>query len=274
RPGMAQPTGLIRAKNIILDRRESLTFCPVYKSASTSWSINLMQLRGVWEEGVLVQPRMHDTFAWIANSAAPIVTQNTTRFMIVRHPFERLLSCYRDKFEGAKKDYYYVKYGQKMVRMYRNVYVTREEKEAMLNEIEHLVVSHKKLYLPNNPYASPPGPTFSEFVSYITTVRHDDEHWRPMHQHCSPCNINYNFIIRFENLQTESYNFIEYLNRTEQIKPRWDNPTKGGVTTTAVACSYFSQLTSEMVDKLVDKYRKDFELFQYSPSDYMKCSQH
>ena len=39
--------------------------------------------------------------------------------MVVRNPLERLLSCYRDKFENANKDYYYIRYGERMVRTFR-----------------------------------------------------------------------------------------------------------------------------------------------------------
>ena len=47
------------------------------------------------------------------------LSRNTLKFLVVRHPLERLLSCYRDKYEGAKKSYYYQLYGEKMVRMFR-----------------------------------------------------------------------------------------------------------------------------------------------------------
>ena len=45
-------------------------------------------------------------------------------FIIVRHPFERLVSAYRDKLERkhAKNyltDFYYTSYGRKIVQKYR-----------------------------------------------------------------------------------------------------------------------------------------------------------
>ena len=36
-------------------------------------------------------------------------------------------------------------------------------------------------------------------------------------------------------------------------------------------CSYFSQLSTLLKKKLVEKYRIDFELFGYTPTEYMKC---
>ena len=55
--------------------------------------------------------------------------------MVVRHPLERLLSCYRDKFEKANKDYYYTRYGEKMVKSFRDVPkgISREEVSIIEN---------------------------------------------------------------------------------------------------------------------------------------------
>lgn len=39
-------------------------------------------------------------------------------FLIVRHPLERLLSAYRDKFERANR-HFYEAYGKEIVRRYR-----------------------------------------------------------------------------------------------------------------------------------------------------------
>ena len=50
---------------------------------------------------------------------------NETSFIVVRHPFERLVSAYRDKLERthAKNyltDWYFKQYGQKIVKKYRS----------------------------------------------------------------------------------------------------------------------------------------------------------
>jgi hypothetical protein len=54
---------------------------------------------------------------------------NLTSFLMVRHPFKRLVSAYRDKLERThitvndvedpKSDFYYKRYGKKIVAQFR-----------------------------------------------------------------------------------------------------------------------------------------------------------
>ena len=48
----------------------------------------------------------------------------------------------------------------------------------------------------NNPYASPVGPTFEEFLKHITTANYNDEHWVPYYKHCALCHMEYDFILK------------------------------------------------------------------------------
>ena len=47
------------------------------------------------------------------------ITRNMTQFVIIRHPFERLVSGYKDKIENATKLYYFKIYGKNVIRKYR-----------------------------------------------------------------------------------------------------------------------------------------------------------
>ena len=106
-----------------------------------------------------------------------------TSIIFVRHPFERLLSAFRDKLEDPSvkgrrpNDYYYNKHGRKIVMHYRR----------------------KKVRGPNWKY-----PRFAEFVDYVLgkDVRLDDEHWSPYYRDCTPCHINFTFIGQYLFLDT------------------------------------------------------------------------
>ena len=90
--------------------------------------------------------------------------------MVARHPFERILSAYRDKLEDLSRDiearegYYYTMYGKHIVAEYR------DPKANMTGVLE---------------------PSWREFVTYLlnTPATKYDEHWMPMWMLCSPCII-------------------------------------------------------------------------------------
>nr|XP_045620422.1 uncharacterized protein LOC123771744 [Procambarus clarkii]XP_045620423.1 uncharacterized protein LOC123771744 [Procambarus clarkii] len=271
------PRDFLGARDIIFDSTNHLAFCPVYKAASTSWSITLLEIGGYWKENVKgnsLQLFLKQVYPRISNLAASSITAHATRFMVVRHPFERLLSCYRNKFQGASKSYYYLNYGEKMVRRYRKFpsHLSIKQIALLQEQVRSKVSREVPVILPYNPFAAPLGPTFSEFVQFILDAKYDDEHWRTYEAHCSPCLIPFDFILRFESLPEEGKLFIEYLNRTAQVRPRWDNPTQG-TTTGEVACSYYSQLSLPHMRKLYAKYKKDFDLYEYSPDKYFSCTE-
>ena len=93
--------------------------------------------------------------------------------MVVRHPFERILSAYRDKLEDLSRDiearegYYYTMYGKHIVAEYRD-----KTDKNLTGVIE---------------------PTWREFVTYLlnTPVTKFDEHWMPIWMLCSPCIIRF-----------------------------------------------------------------------------------
>ena len=94
------------------------------------------------------------------------------RFMVARHPFERILSAYRDKLEDLSRDiearegYYYTMYGKHIVAEYRET----RDRANMTGVLE---------------------PSWREFVTYLlnTPATKYDEHWMPMWMLCSPCII-------------------------------------------------------------------------------------
>ena len=75
------------------------------------------------------------SLVFACNIAYPQVTKDSTRFLVTRHPFARLLSCYRDKFEEARKDYYYLRYGEKMIKKFRKLNQVQDPKKVSFIEM-------------------------------------------------------------------------------------------------------------------------------------------
>ena len=81
---------------------------------------------------------------------------------------------------------------------------------------------------------------------------------------------------RFENVEEETKLFIDYLDQSEQLKLPFSNPTIEKrdklKLSKDVTCRYFKQLTTDLIEKLQDKYYEDFLLYDYKPDSYYSCA--
>ena len=120
-------------------------------------------------------------------------TQNPVSFLIVRHPYERLLSAYRDKFEN-KKRFYHKKYGRFMVRQYRKRGIRRFGRAfyKLNKKNDNQVPPHMRAAKWNK---NDPPPTFWEFVKTIIDYKLYNEHWAPASFLCSPCKVGFYHIL-------------------------------------------------------------------------------
>merc|ERR1719483_1614620 len=140
-------------KSLMYQKPWHLLYCWVQKVASSSWSRVFYQLAGIQ----VPASRLHEATQQFSPSHTdlPIALANSLVFTVVRHPFERLVSAYRDKFELAKKSaYVYTMYAPKI-----------------LKNSKHRLTS--------------PRPTFLQFVDYLieTPVSEYNDHWIPYWLH-------------------------------------------------------------------------------------------
>ena len=164
-------------------------------------------------------------------------------FTIVRHPLERLVSAYRDKFQFAKKyAYIYNNYaGQVMNTTSAGSRTSRR-------------------------------PSFSDFVNYLlrTPVDQYNDHWVPYWLHCHLCEIEYDVIAKMETI-TEDTDFIATRSglTNYNISLPWANKRRSKDDLTS---EYINQLSSSQVEKLYEIYQPDFEMFDYKVGKFLKSS--
>lgn len=165
-----------------------------------------------------------------------------TKFLFVRHPFERFLSAYLDKF---------VKVNLQAIRFYRPQYgrdiITDYRPGA---SIESLVRAHDV--------------AFPEFAQYVidSRVAGDwlDDHWRPIEDLCFPCTINFDVIGKYESLVED----VWYVMEKTRLGHQFRFPSSSGMNKSQLLLDkYMSLLSSDQIMQLFQVYKNDFKLFEY-----------
>ena len=110
-------------------------------------------------------------------------------------------------------------------------------------------------------------PTFREFVEFIVElpITEYDYHWIPVYLLCMPCHFKYNIMARVDNLNRDSEEVLKAINLSATL-PR-KHVTQGNTTDNTVA-NYYSTIPSDLLDKLVNIYKFDILLFNYSMEGY------
>ena len=171
---------------------------------------------------------------------ADLKTLQYFNFIIVRHPLERLVSGYRNKIEKPSTPWFQEKYGSQMLRLSRKT----------LSEAE---------------YRAGKGVTFHEFIDYIlkTETNEINEHFAGMQELCHICNIKYDFIADMSTLYDDSDTILKLIGWYDRHKfPRnsKDSYKKGAVD---IAPEYINRLSDDVLSKLYEKFKDDFEAFGY-----------
>jgi len=243
-------------KNIVRIPSLRLDWCLVPKVASTSISQLLLRhlpkTRDSQSEPLFIQKEVWERagrLTWQQYTQAV----HFTRFLIVRHPFARIASAYRNKLEDRSRShdgtYFYNTYSAQIIRFARGGF------------------NH-----------SAPEPSFEEFIDFLlsTSIQDDDEHWQPVALRCRMCEIAYTHIISYENLSTEWRVFLESSNLPLDHQLPWSNKGLEGSSNTPLdhlgqsgaLRQYFNQISTEKLKKLAARYEADFKMFGYTIDEF------
>lgn len=163
-------------------------------------------------------------------------------FFFVREPFERLLSAYRDKFVGKTTHFY--------------------------QEVEKNIVREVRGDAPRMEESTGGRPSFDDFTSYIDRLSNSslwDMHWRPSHQTCYPCAVNYDYVGYFDTIKEDADYILKKLGLDKEVEfPSF----KSG--TSKLLEAHYSQIPLDRIIRLAEIYREDFEMFGFNYPDSIK----
>ncbi|KAK3891853.1 hypothetical protein Pcinc_004271 [Petrolisthes cinctipes] len=262
-------------------RSPPLVYCPLYKAGSTTWMTYFLRLKHInennpelaskpkkFQERVKYMPRyggghkrvFEEYYPPRKNKNRRSVFESSLRFLVVRHPFTRLLSAYRDKIARPNpKPFapFFQDLQEAIVSKYRTP--EREMQEDSSNSSQ---------------------PTFSEFVDFIIDSTKDLKTpkdwqvnvmcWLPYWVQCGVCSSDYQVVIKLETMQTD-VQFLAYAAGLKEIQNiyEWRNVGGESSSSSSVSSKYYSTLSRSQVQELYEIFRLDFELFGYSVDEFL-----
>ena len=285
----------------------NMSWCPVFKAASTNWKqfFCKIYLPDVYEEwkvktdedpycplGKLLDfslKKQKINFKELSshdpNFDGPAALRNvkdgiskSVTFLTVRHPYERLVSMYTNKFKDCISRMFSIPDGAmvKILQIYRKTdeKLTPDEKARLIEaaRIECRKPLDQRKIDKNNPYMNPMGATFKEVIQFIISNFkngvYPDFHWVQVTKSCDVCSKNYQVIEKFETLERDHYFLLKKLGqegRYPEIAGSHGNPSVKGNNPHDLVVQYFSQLDEYVLWDLQTVYKDDFAAFGYTP---------
>lgn len=252
-----------------------LSWCPVYKAASSTtiahfcreFNSDLSKCQGHTTAAVFRKLPF-----WRTGS------RDATHFMIVREPFHRMLSAYRDKVENFAQ---YKDNRDAFIKMM----VSHRSLSKSFNKLSITMRFYYAKYaidwfgssmtMPKpdssrNPYLDPPYPTFTEYVAALMALEWRNEHLSPASSYCGPCGARkYHYLIKQETYSCEMDSMLRLTTGTGMLDEKFsaDNVHSGPSTDETQFLSYFAVLSDSLLDSVLDYYRNDCDMFEYGCED-------
>lgn len=226
-----------------INKRHNLIWCNVFKSGSSSLLYLFNKMAGYSDQTLKLKRMPPLTLArqkYPRPSKQELLDalrqKGAIAFLVARHPFQRLISGYRDKIVGALSGSLHHKLNRHILIKYRKLSpkdlqlpVRRMDRHQQRRR--QLVASRLNGKVPTDfQPVKKLVPTFKEFVSFILDeVREGHEldmHWTPVYSFCNPCQVDFSHLVKFETFDQDSNDIVRAANLHTCRRPRANCPTK------------------------------------------------
>ena len=158
------------------------------------------------------------------------------KFTIVREPFGRLLSAYRNKIERVQNNGF-GRMSKSMSIKYRSNRKDKTQRPA----------------------------TFEEFLKFYTNPKEkQNAHWETFRKLVQPCKYQYDYILKLEDIELESNWLFRHFNLNMTYPkghPKHD--------THSLILSYVKDLEKSLLKRVYGKLKDDYRLFNYPVPSFL-----
>ena len=260
------------------DSYESI-YCDVPKASSRVWVRKYAQMHNItrqWDPEPPPGERKIFSVGYhmIPHSMTAKRIQTYTKTLVTRHPFNRLISGFNDKFsnhplyvDGLSKEIIKKLYltdlpaNESVFISLINTkysYMNTDNKMNILFQYMRLENSHLKLI------------TLMEFLLYLIVTWEEegnalsfDPHWRPITEHCLPCSFTYDILIEHDKIAEESQMVLDYLQKKNNLHSIEKFNSFDPQTSANVCNKAFKEVPISIRKQIFEIYKHDFALFGY-----------
>lgn len=181
------------------------------------------------------------------------VVENFTKMIVVRHPFERLVSFYKMAFCNRTFENQVI--GNWAIKKYGELFYELKKMNATYSNNSHFKIL-----------------TFKEFIDLVIAhhelvlkgrlkIQKYDSHFVPITRMCYPCLTKFDIIAKVETLDADLTMLFKLLDFRVNIS----YPDVYKRSSKHFYLAMMNSLTSQQVKALKHIYKSDFELFGYTP---------
>lgn len=192
------------AAHVIVSEHGRFMYCPVPKAANSNWKYLVRKFEGMEDYADLSKAHIpaRSGLRYLSDYSprevdALLTDPSYFKFVFVRDPYARLVSCYMDKFRSRSPAYVQAEYRNFLAQLFNWRYARGVDLEAN------------------------PRPSFRAFVDEL--AKHDPEsmnpHWMPQSLHCGFGEMPYDFVGRMETLLPDARYVLDKLGKHDEQFP-------------------------------------------------------
>ena len=229
---------ITRFRFLVSSDRHRVLYCPMFKVGSTTFTSLMYD-----EPNTKRAHSLNLNRNTLSEEEVEYRLKNYFKFMVVRHPFDRLLSAYSERFNTSGNFSFAKKYANVLHK--------------------HFV---SELKIDSNGTALP---SLEQFLHLVLTepVTFRNHHWLNYNEYCHPCLIPYDHVVYMETFQDDIDIILDHFVDSNGSRPELTvnvhlrRAHKDRLQDTS---TIFKKIDRKIIDKLLSVYHQDFEVFGYT----------